>query len=138
MAHAEQSADSPDRAIHGAQLWVAQPESTRFGEPAFEHHASLPHVEVGRSEATVLVGSFDGATSSARIDTPMMGVQATIRGSFEAGLDPAFEHAVVVIDGSLTIDGQALADHDTAYLPAGRDELALWADVVGEGVAPRR
>src|SRR6187397_302254 len=55
IAHAEE-ATSTGRRHHGVQLWVAQPEATRHGEPAFEHHAELPRVDLGAATATVLVG----------------------------------------------------------------------------------
>jgi hypothetical protein len=39
IAHAELAARPPFR---GVQMWVAQPEATRHGASAFEHHAELP------------------------------------------------------------------------------------------------
>ena len=86
------------------QLWVAQPEATRHGEPAFEHHAELPAVEpVDGAAATVLVGALAGATSPARRDTDHVGVDLAAAGRRHAvlPLDPAFEHALVVLDGAL-------------------------------------
>ena len=131
VAHAEQSADSFSGHIHGVQLWVAQPETTRWGDPAFEDHESLPGVVLGRSDATVLAGSFGGVASPARTDTPMVGVQANVRASFEAPLDPSFEHVVVVAEGSVTIEDpmtlepRVVEAYETAYLPLGHDALAL-------------
>ena len=43
-------------------------------------------------------------------------------------LDPAFEHALVVFDGALTVDGQPIAPGRLAYLGSGRDELGISAD----------
>ena len=37
-------------------MWVAQPEGTRHGEPAFEHHESLPATEGEGWKAQILVG----------------------------------------------------------------------------------
>src|SRR3954453_1720353 len=51
VAHAEAATGRYEGALHGVQLWVAQPSSTRDGEPAFEHHAELPRVELGSSIA---------------------------------------------------------------------------------------
>ena len=66
IVHSEISrSDRPPR-LHGVQLWVAQPEATRHRPAAFEHHPELPRVELGNAVATVLVGSFAGATSPAR------------------------------------------------------------------------
>ncbi len=41
VAHAEEDPGQGHRGrLHAVQLWVAQPEATRHGPPAFEHHAS--------------------------------------------------------------------------------------------------
>ena len=42
IAHAEDGRHRPHGTIHGVQLWVAQPEATRHGPAAFEHHGELP------------------------------------------------------------------------------------------------
>jgi redox-sensitive bicupin YhaK (pirin superfamily) len=46
VSHAEEPTGHYAGTMHGVQLWVAQPSATRDGEPAFEHHASLPEVTV--------------------------------------------------------------------------------------------
>ncbi len=127
IAHAEEGRHGP---YHGAQLWVAQPEATRHGPPAFEHHATLPGVDLGAAQATVLVGTFADATSPARADTPLVGVELDLRtGTTVVGLDPTFEHAVVVLEGRATVAGAEVAPGHLAHLGLGRDELAL---VTGE------
>ena len=42
VAHAEDGRYLTRPTIHGVQLWVAQPEATRHGPAAFEHHADCP------------------------------------------------------------------------------------------------
>ena len=37
--------------LHGVRLWMAQPEATRHGPAAFEHHAQLPRVELDNAVA---------------------------------------------------------------------------------------
>src|SRR6478735_4200762 len=70
VAHAEESPRGGPTELHGAQLWVALPESSRHDPPAFEHHAALPSTEPAPGvTVTVLVGSLGGATSRARADT---------------------------------------------------------------------
>src|SRR5829696_8161085 len=46
VAHAEETPVARVGSLHGVQLWVAQPSSTRDGAAAFEHHADLPRVEL--------------------------------------------------------------------------------------------
>lgn len=131
VAHAEASTDpagTGDR-VHGAQLWVAQPDRTRDGDPAFEHHAELPAAGFGAFTATVLVGELPGARSAARADTPLLGAELrTAGGAATVPLDPGFEHAVVVLDGELAVAGQPVGPGALAYLGTDREELDLRAD----------
>jgi redox-sensitive bicupin YhaK (pirin superfamily) len=108
------------------QLWVAQPSSTRDGDAAFEHHGELPRVELGSSTGTVLVGELAGAASPARRDTSHLGVDLDLApGATTLELDPAHEHALVVFDGDVTVDGRPIAPGHLAYLGTGRDECGL-------------
>jgi quercetin 2,3-dioxygenase len=151
VSHAEESTAGFAGEMQGIQLWVAQPEATRHGEPAFEHHAELPTVEIdsgagGRASATVLVGTFAGEESPARRDTPLVGVDLVLRGGdVGVGLDVGFEHALVVLEGAVVIGGHTTGPDDRVdssgepvgpghlvYLGPGHDELGL------EPVGPTR
>jgi redox-sensitive bicupin YhaK (pirin superfamily) len=128
VAHAE---EDPARAeeIHAVQLWVAQPEATRNGPPAFEHHAELPRLELDGGEATVLVGGFGGLDSPARRDTEHMGVELTLRGpATEVPLRADYEHALVVLQGRVTVDGAPVEPGVLAYLGLGRDQCRFEVD----------
>ena len=126
IAHSEEGMGSRSGRVHGVQFWVAQPESTRHGAPAFEHHADLPTVEIGRARGTLLIGEFGGETSPARRDTQHMGVDLTFApGQSVVPLDPAFEHAVVVTDGSVLVDGRPITPGHLAWLDPGRTELVV-------------
>jgi len=132
IAHAEQSpSESSVSTMHGLQLWVAQPEATRWGAPAFEHHAELPVVDLAGGRATVLAGAVAGSgdASPARTDWPMVGVDVVVGGALtgavELPLDPAFEHAVLVMSGAPTVDGVGVPVGTTAYLAPGRSEVAV-------------
>lgn len=132
ISHAEQTPTGERGDLHGVQFWVAQPEATRHGPAAFEHHAELPTVGVGDWRATVLLGSFGGERSPARADTPLVGVEfvaATERaatGTVE--LDPAFEHGIVVIEGQLELEGTSVGVGQLAYVPVGTAGVTLRAD----------
>lgn len=124
IAHAESG--QPSDGCHGIQLWVAQPESTRHGAAAFEHHAELPQVELDGATATVLVGELAGAASPARHDTPLVGADLSLRtGTTTVPVDPAWEHALVVADGAAEVDGTTVKPGELAYLEPGRSELGL-------------
>jgi redox-sensitive bicupin YhaK (pirin superfamily) len=130
VAHAEEGTEAgAGGPKHGIQLWVAQPESTRHGDPAFEHHAELPRVELDHGQASVLVGTFAGTTSPARADTDHLGAQLDLRpGTTTVPLEPAHEHALVVLDGAIQVDGEVVAPGALAHLGTGRDELGLRVD----------
>src|SRR3954453_20299445 len=53
VSHSEETRGVYEGEVHGVRLWVAQPEATRSGVPAFEHHAELPQVELANGDATV-------------------------------------------------------------------------------------
>jgi quercetin 2,3-dioxygenase len=131
ISHAELAAHPPFR---GAQLWVAQPEGTRHGASAFEHHAELPRVELagsgGTSEATLLIGGLvgghGGIRSPARADTPLVGADVLLApGATNVPLDAAFEHAVAPIDAPVLVGGHVVEPGSLALVPTGLDEVVL-------------
>ncbi|CAN5902618.1 pirin family protein [soil metagenome] len=129
IAHAELGAPGP---LRGAQLWIAQPEQTRHEQPAFEHHAELPHVELDNAEATVLVGTLGDATSPARTDTPLIGAEVTLcAGTTDIPADDTFEYAVVPLDGTVKV-GDDLVDHGwLALIPPGATTVPISASSDG-------
>jgi redox-sensitive bicupin YhaK (pirin superfamily) len=129
VSHSEESTGHYRGQLQGLQLWVAQPDATRGGEAAFEHHAALPQVALDRADATVLVGELAGATSPARTDSPLVGAELALRdGVTTVPLRADWEYAVVVLTGAVGIDDRPVPPGRLAYLGAGRDELALDAD----------
>jgi redox-sensitive bicupin YhaK (pirin superfamily) len=128
VAHSEEATGAYRGRLQGVQLWVAQPESSRHGPPAFEHHAELPRVRLGRSEATILLGTFADRTSPARADTPLVGVDAVLQvGALEWPLESSFEHALLILEGAIDLEGQRVEAGHLAYLGLGRQALAFWA-----------
>jgi len=126
VAHAEESPASFRGELHGIQLWLAQPEATRHGEPAFEHHAQLPVIEFGDTVATVLVGDFAGVLSPARRDTDHVGAEIVLRGGHTLiPLRPDYEHAIVVLEGAVAIGDDHVTPGHLAYLGLGRTELPM-------------
>ena len=126
VSHAEEPTGRTGGGLHGIQLWVAQPEATRHGPPAFEHHPSLPEVEFGSAVATVLVGTLDGTESPARRDTDLVGFEIRLhRGEAVLPVEPSFEHALVVLEGAVRVDGRILVPGEGAYAGPGRHQLDL-------------
>lgn len=126
VSHAEEPAPGHSGRTHGMQLWVAQPEATRHGPPAFEHHAELPVIGHEAGTVTVLVGSSGDVVSPARADTELTGLALDVRpGRLVLPVDRGHEHAIVLSTGSLAIDGSTVRPGQLAYLGVGRDELVL-------------
>ncbi len=127
VSHSEEATGRYRGRLEGVQLWVAQPAGSRSGEAAFEHHAALPAVALGRSgEATVLIGSFGGVDSPARHDTPLVGADLLLRaGVAVVPLRPEWEYALVVLRGAVGVAGTLVPPGRLAYLGTGRDELPL-------------
>jgi len=127
ISHAELAAHPPFR---GAQLWIAQPEATRHGPPAFEHHAELPRLELagsgGTSTGRLLVGRLGDATSPARADTPLVGADLHLApGVTTVPLAVASEHAVAPIDVAVKVGEHVVEPGWIALVPPGVDELPL-------------
>jgi redox-sensitive bicupin YhaK (pirin superfamily) len=121
VSHSEEGTGSYRGVLHGVQLWVAQPSSTRGDAPAFEHHAELPQVELDGGEATYLVGG----ASPARRDTDHVGIDLALRADSTLPMDPTHEHALVVFEGEVRLDDEVVTPGHLAYVGAGADELRI-------------
>jgi redox-sensitive bicupin YhaK (pirin superfamily) len=129
VAHSEEATGRYRGDLHGIQLWVAQPDATRDGPPAFEHHAELPSVDLDGAQATVLVGDLAGTTSPARRDTDHVGAQLDVRaGRTTVPLRATYEHALVVLEGTVRAGASVAAPGHLGYLAPGGDALVLDAD----------
>ena len=126
LAHSEETPPGGAGVLHGVQLWVAQPESTRHARPDFEHHPQLPELILPGAVATVLVGELGGLRSPARADWPTLGVDLDLSAGIEVPIDPGFEHALVVLAGEVALaGGPAITPGSLAYLGTGRGVVSL-------------
>ncbi len=134
VVHSEENTGTYRGSLHGMQLWVAQPDAERHGEPSFEHHRDLPEVEVGSASATVIAGEYLGARSAAAFGSNLVGLQVTVqRGISQLPLRQDFEHAIVAVDHAVLVHGE-LAEPRTsaspgqiASLSSGRSEVQVSA-----------
>jgi len=122
VAHSEETPLHGSGRLMGVQLWVALPEASRQVAPSFEQRGALPRVELQGGRATLIMGRLAGAVSPARSFSPIVGAEV----SGEPGrrlvlpLEAGFEHAVVLLEGGCTLEGQPLALHTLYYLGCGR------------------
>ncbi len=130
ITHAEQSPVRHPALLHGAQLWVALPQSHRGMEPDFAHHAALPVLTERGLTATVLLGEVAGARSPGRAYSPLVGVDLALGTGADVvlPLEPDFEHAALSAAGTADVAGTRLDPGALLYLGTGRRELRLCAD----------
>ncbi len=126
IAHSEENPGLRHGELHGVQLWVALPSSTRHGPSDFEHHTDLPTFEVDNGVATVLVGQSGDVRSPARRDSELVGLELRLRaGESVVSLDTHFEYALIVAAGALSVEGEVIEPGHLAYLGSGRSEVRL-------------
>ena len=124
IAHTEDSLHEGAR-LHAAQLWIALPPGEYAREPAFQNHPDLPRLPVGGFTATVLAGSAWGQASPATVYTPLVGIDLTAAAAAqtEVPLQADFEYAALVLRGSASVAGEALAPGEWLYFAPGRTAL---------------
>ena len=125
IAHSEISLPTAPPMLHGAQLWVALPDSVRTTTaPAFNAYADLPKLEwTARSDRD----GRDGRGSH----VARTGVHAArrrrppdrTRPDRDAPTDDAFEYAVLVVDGSLQVGELTPGFGEMVYLGTGRSQI---------------
>jgi quercetin 2,3-dioxygenase len=129
VAHSEERTGRYRGEICGIQLWLAQPERTRHGDPAFEHHGELPRLELEHGTATVLVGELHDTASPARRDTDHVGVDLDLRsGRSSVATVAHHEYALVVLNGAVAVGDRVITPGHLAYLGTGHDDLVLRAE----------
>ncbi|WP_194826817.1 pirin family protein [Nocardia sp. XZ_19_231] len=126
IAHSEFGVSGAESA-NGLQLWIALPGTATGVDPHFEQHRELPIYAAPGLRATVLIGALGGVTSPAKAYTPIVGADILLDPGAEVRLplERAFEHAVLVIAGTVTVDGTDLTPGPLLYLGTDRDELRL-------------
>lgn len=125
ISHSEESPKPHARFLHGAQLWVALPDSHRHTDPHFEHHAELPLVTAPGLEARLILGTVDGTTSPGTTYTPIVGADLSLAHGADVRLplEPDFEYAVLSMSGEVHVDGVPVLPGSMLYLGCGRTEL---------------
>jgi hypothetical protein len=159
ISHSEESPAQRSPRFHAAQLWIALPEAKRFIAPAFEHHPVLPSTTLGELEVVVIAGTAFGQTAPTTIHSPLMAADIGARRDVRMALplNPAFEHGLMLLQGAITVEGEALATQDLLYLAPGHaaceiqisagsrllliggepfgEDVLMWWNFVGRGKA---
>jgi redox-sensitive bicupin YhaK (pirin superfamily) len=125
ICHSEVSVQS-SVVLHGAQLWVALPESARDTGRDFAHYAPPP-ISLPGAMARVFLGELAGSRSPVPTFTPLLGAQLDLdpHTQLDVDVDPAFEHGVLCDMGDVEMCGNALAVADLGYQSPGNSNLHL-------------
>ena len=127
ISHSEESPRQRSPWLHGAQLWIALPESERHCDPAFAHYDDLPVLERGGFRITVLAGEALGEQAPTRVFSPLVGLDLSCaeQAATTLALCPEFEYGVLVLAGEAGVAGHALPPGRLLYLGSGRQRLAV-------------
>ncbi|MEU6922361.1 pirin family protein [Streptomyces sp. NPDC046631] len=112
--------------LHGAQLWVALPEEHRHTERDFQHYVPEP-VPLDGGEARVFLGTLAGDTSPVRTFSPLLGAELLLapHTSVTLAVDTAFEHGVLVDQGTIRLGDTPVLRAELGYVGPGPDTLTL-------------
>jgi redox-sensitive bicupin YhaK (pirin superfamily) len=136
IVHSEISRPDKPPTLHGLQLWVALPDRVRDQAPRFDRYVDLPVIERPGVRGQVLVGDVDGVRSPTISFSPLVGADLTLDPDAEVALavDPAHEHGVFVVAGSVTCGGSSAETDQLIYLGSGRDVITVRAGGAGARV----
>lgn len=124
ICHSEVSVGSG--VLHGAQLWVALPDSARDTGRSFSHYAPAP-ISLPGAEARVFLGELAGSRSPVHTFTALVGAQIDLSAdaALNIDVDPTFEHGVLCDLGDIEMEGTALLAGDLGYQGPGSATLRL-------------
>ena len=127
IAHAEQTPRQHTGRLNGAQLWVALPDEFRQVEPSFDGIERVPLIESPGGITQVFAGSLAGQTSPGRHFSELTGADIQVHPglSLELELQPHYEHAVLVLDGDCSVEGEPLQPRMLYYLGVHRSSVTL-------------
>lgn len=129
IVHTEDSVVGTMR-LHAAQLWIALPAAHASRAPTFQHHAELPRWQHQGAHMTVLAGSWQGHTAPTQVFSALLGLDLywPAGGSLTLPLQPTFEHGVLVLDGTASLNGTAYTSARFGYASPGTPALHLRAE----------
>lgn len=127
VAHAEQTPRDHTGRLNGVQLWTALPDHDRHVVPSFVHVTTVPEREWPAGVARVFAGTLGDATHAAPWHSPILGAELRVHPRHElvVPLVGGFEHAILVLDGDCTLEGQPLAHGMLHYLGTTRTDVAV-------------
>jgi quercetin 2,3-dioxygenase len=127
IAHAEQTPRQNSGRLNGVQLWVALVDAQRHMPPNFTHVPEVPAMESPDALVRVFAGTLQGTTSPAPHYSDLLGADLDLRSrrTCTLPLNPSYEHAILVLSGDCTLDGERLEQRLLYYLGTKRSEATF-------------
>jgi redox-sensitive bicupin YhaK (pirin superfamily) len=127
IAHAEQTPLRNSGRLNGVQLWVALPDAHRNADPSFTAIERVPIAERRGGLVQVFAGSLGKVTSPGPHFSEILGadVQVHTGETLDIDLDPAYEHAVLILAGDCALEHQALQERVLYYLGTRRSSASF-------------
>jgi hypothetical protein len=96
--------------LHGIQVWVALPVERESIDPRFEHYPAddIPAVQLDGAKARVVIGSAYGASSPVQTESETLYIDLQINSGATIEAPRTEELAVFVVDGDVSVAGQAI------------------------------
>ena len=131
ISHTEQT-PAGVKNLHAVQLWIALPMNQEI-EPNFEHYPQLLEWSDQGIDYILTTGSYQGRQAPTSQFSPLVGVDMRFQQAqaFEIERQDKFEYAILVINGTIKINGERYAKDEIAILSdcaAAQEELTLWAE----------
>ncbi len=139
VVHSERSDDETRRTgqrLHGIQTWYALPKALEESAPSFAHHpkATLPRRHIEGVDVEVVLGTAFGETSPVEVPVSTLYAMATIPPNATLRLPAEHdERAVYVVDGAVSVDGDALAAFELGVVEH-KDDVVIVAGGAGATV----
>lgn len=134
IAHSEESANNDPGRLHITQLWIALPDAERNRAPDFQHYPDLPILVRDGFTITLLVGTAFNLAAPTKVYSPMIGMDLKTEGAAKTDieLNPAFENAVLCLDGAMTVEGETIEPGTLLYLGFGRHSISIQCDAASQ------
>jgi redox-sensitive bicupin YhaK (pirin superfamily) len=127
ISHTEQTPPRHSGRLNGVQLWTALPDARRHDTATFAHVGEVPRIETPGGIASIFAGALLGATSPAPYFSDLVGLDVQVHAghALDLPLRRDFEHALLVLDGDVALNGQSLEPKVLYYLGAGRSDCSV-------------
>ena len=110
IVHSERAGDDLEQTsrLHGIQSWMALPDGTEEGDPAFVHYPAeaLPRLERDGVAVTVIVGEAYGSASPVSVAGRMLYLECRFPAGSSLTLPHEAERAFYVVSGAMQVGPQ--------------------------------